>query len=120
MEMINVDESTQIAVEMKAAMAAGQFDLARSLWARLGEMVPALRDDPTLPVLAALGEGRANDALHLVNALPDDEWPQLRAMCMHACGDSQWERYAQAAEQSDDPFVRDAMKRLRAHSQESA
>lgn len=108
----NPEEVNRLAQQLAEAMAARQYAEATTLWSQLTAELPSLQGNPTVPVVIALRDGRPNDALHLLTSYPDDQWLQLRAMCLHAIGDPLWEGYARAAEQSDDQFVRDAMGHL--------
>jgi type III secretion protein HrpB1 len=105
-------EAQVLGKEMYGAIDEGRLDEAMSLWEQLSEKVPELKENPTVPVVLTLRSGRAMDAMHLVNTFPEDSWPQLKAMCLHALDDPAWESYARKCEDSSDPFIRKAMQRL--------
>ncbi|MEJ0003137.1 MAG: HrpB1 family type III secretion system apparatus protein [Pararobbsia sp.] len=86
-------------------------DQAEVLLAQMHEN-PDTRDFLIFPVTIALLRGRPHDAWQLVNGLPDDRSPELKALCLKMLGDPSWYGYATAHEDSPDQFVRQAMRKL--------
>jgi hypothetical protein len=67
---------------------------------------------PSIEVLIALKRGRVHDAWQVVNGLPDDRCPELKALCLKILGDPAWYGYAAAHEDSPNAFVRKMMRQL--------
>lgn len=91
---------------------ANELDDAETLLADLRAAYPQTRDVLVFDVTIALVRGRAHEAWQLVNGLPDDRSPELKAICLKLLDDPSWHGYASAHEDSADPFVRSAMRRL--------
>jgi hypothetical protein len=62
--------------------------------------------------MIAIQRGRVRDAWQLVNGLPEDAYPELKALCLCVMNDPSWHSYAQANEDHRDPYVRQAMRQL--------
>ncbi|MDR5759465.1 HrpB1 family type III secretion system apparatus protein [Caballeronia sp. LZ035] len=90
----------------------GRIDEAELMLVRLHECCPASRDVLAFPVLIALQRGRTHDAWQLVNGLPDEQCPELKALCLRMLGDPLWHGYASAHADSPNPTVRRAMRQL--------
>jgi type III secretion protein HrpB1 len=90
----------------------GRIDEAELMLARLHECCPESRDVLAFPVLIALQRGRVHDAWQLVNGLPDEQCPELKALCLRMLGDPLWYGYASAHADSPNPTVRRAMRQL--------
>jgi hypothetical protein len=91
---------------------ANELDQAETLLARMHDAYPQTRDVLVFPVTIALTRGRPHEAWQLVNGLPDDRSPELKAICLKVLEDPSWHGYATAHEDSPDPYVRLAMRRL--------
>jgi type III secretion protein HrpB1 len=85
---------------------------AETLLEQLNDAYPATRDMPVFAVLIALRRGRPHDAWQIVNGLPEDHSPELKALCLKMLDDPSWHSYAIAHEDSPDPYVRRAMRHL--------
>jgi type III secretion protein HrpB1 len=106
------DDATALARAVVAHIHAGRLDEAEAALAQLHERLPASREVLAFPVMIALQRGRPHDAWQLVNHLPDDRAPELKALCLRMLGDPLWQGYASAHADSDDPHVRRAMRQL--------
>lgn len=113
-------EATALAREVVAHLHGGRLDEAESTLARLHECCPASREVLAFPVMIALQRGRVHDAWQLVNGLPDDQCPELKALCLRMLGDPLWHAYASAHADSPNPWVRTAMRRLLGREVEQA
>ena len=105
-------DAKAMAIEMAELMAAGENDRAAMIWIELQDAIPGVAANPTMPVMLAIRRGRPQDALQLLNSIGEDDWPDLRALSLHAMGDPTWASYALANEDNPDPHVRAAMRRL--------
>jgi type III secretion protein HrpB1 len=108
-------DATALARSVVASICAGRIDEAEATLAQLHECCPASRDVLAFPVMIALQRGRAHDAWQLVNHLPDDQSPELKALCLRMLGDPLWHGLATAHADSPDPHVRTAMRQLLGH-----
>jgi type III secretion protein HrpB1 len=106
------DDATALARSVVAHICGGRLDEAEATLALLHERLPASRDVLAFPVMIALQRGRPHDAWQLVNHLPDDQCPDLKALCLRMLGDPLWHGYATAHADSPDPHVRKAMREL--------
>jgi hypothetical protein len=91
---------------------ANELDEAQALLAQMHEAYPRTREVLVFAVTIALVRGRPHEAWQLVNGLPEDHAPELKAICLKVLGDPSWHGYATAHEDSADPYVRVAMRRL--------
>ena len=89
-----------------------QVDEAEVLLGQMHEAYPETRDFLVFPVTIALMRGQPHEAWQLVNGLPEDRSPELKALCLKMLDDPSWHGYATAHEDSTDPFVREAMRKL--------
>jgi type III secretion protein HrpB1 len=89
-----------------------RLDEAQTRLEQLHDAHPPARELLVLPVALALARGHTHDAWQLVNGLPDDQSPELKAICLKLLGDPTWHGFATAHEDSADPFVRNAMRHL--------
>lgn len=94
------------------AIQGDRVDEAEALLAQLCEVNPAACNVHVFPTVIAIRRGRALDALHRINDLPEGEGVELKALCLYALGDPTWHRYAQEKADDPDPFVREAMRHL--------
>jgi type III secretion protein HrpB1 len=109
------DDATALARGVVAHICAGRLDDAESALAQLHERLPASRDVLAFPVMIALQRGRPHDAWQLVNHLPDEQCPDLKALCLRMLGDPLWHGIAMAHADSSDPHIRRAMRQLLGH-----
>ncbi|WP_175974853.1 HrpB1 family type III secretion system apparatus protein [Burkholderia sp. BCC1047] len=91
---------------------ANELDEAEALLARMHDVYPETREVHVFAVTIALVRGRPHEAWQIVNGLPDDRAPELKAICLKVLDDPSWHGYATAHEDSADPYVRAAMRRL--------
>ncbi|MDB5786992.1 MAG: bacterial type secretion family protein [Caballeronia mineralivorans] len=108
----HMTDATALAREVVARIKTGELDEAEALLALLHGVCPASRDVLAFPVMIAIQRGRPRDAWQLVNGLPDNRCPELKALCLRVLGDPLWHGYAVAHEDSPDPYVRTAMRQL--------
>ena len=95
-----------------AFAAAGRLHDAQALLDHLHGLHPATRDMPAVQVLLALRRGQPLDAWQVVNGFPDEQCPELKALCLKILDDPTWQGYAVAYEDSPNLYVRRMMKRL--------
>jgi type III secretion protein HrpB1 len=105
-------EATSLAQRIVARITSGELDEAETLLGQLHASNPASRDVLVFPVMIAVLRGQLHDAWQLVNGLPDERCPELKAFCLRMLGDPTWHSYAIANEDSADPYVRQAMRHL--------
>lgn len=91
---------------------AGRLHDAQTLLDHLHVLYPDTREMPAVQVLLALRRGQPLDAWQVVNGLPDDQCPELKALCLKLLDDPAWQGYALAYEDSPNLYVRRMMKRL--------
>jgi type III secretion protein HrpB1 len=109
----NIDsEASSLARRIVSRICSGELDEAETLLAQLHASTPASRDALVFPVMISILRGQLHDAWQMVNGLPDERCPELKAFCLHMLGDPTWHSYAVASEDSADPYVRQAMRRL--------
>jgi type III secretion protein HrpB1 len=89
-----------------------QLDEAEALLERMHDAYPATREVLVFEVTIALMRGRPHDAWQIVNGLPDESCPELKALCLRMLDDPSWYSYAVAHEDSPNPHVREAMRHL--------
>ncbi|PLZ03606.1 hypothetical protein CY652_04250 [Burkholderia sp. WAC0059] len=87
-------------------------DEAEALMQRLHDLHPATRSVLIFPVMIAIRRGRPHEAWQLVNTLPDDQSPELKALCLYVLQDPSWHSYATEHADSPNPVVRKAMRQL--------
>jgi type III secretion protein HrpB1 len=105
-------EATSLAQRIVARITSGELDEAEALLGQLHASNPASRDVLVFPVMIAVLRGQLHDAWQMVNGLPDERCPELKAFCLRMLGDPTWHSYAIANEDSADPYVRQAMRHL--------
>ena len=59
-------------------------------------------------------------AWQVVNGLPEDQNPELKAICLYLLEDPTWHSYAAALEDSSDPYIRRAMFALLGRAEETS
>jgi hypothetical protein len=62
--------------------------------------------------MIAIQHGRPHEAWQIVNGLPDDGYPELKALCLRLLNDPSWHGYAQAGLAHSSARVRCAMRNL--------
>jgi type III secretion protein HrpB1 len=105
-------DASVMARALTECIKANRLDEAETLMQRLHELHPATRHVLAFPVMILIQRGRRHEAWHLVNSLPENDSPELKALCLRLLGDPAWASYATAHEDSSDPFVRKAMRQL--------
>lgn len=113
-------EGTSLAQRIVSCITSGKLDEAETLLEQLHASNPASRDFLVFPVMIAILRGRPHDAWQLVNGLPDERCPELKAFCLRMLGDPTWHSYAVANEDSADPYVQRAMRHLLGRPVDSA
>ncbi|MGH8778326.1 HrpB1 family type III secretion system apparatus protein [Paraburkholderia sp.] len=95
-----------------------RLDEAEALLQELNEAHPASKDLLVFPVMIAIQRGLLTEAWQLVNGLPDDQCPELKALCLRRLNDPTWYGYAESCVDHPDPYVRKAMRNLLGRSGE--
>jgi predicted Zn-dependent protease len=113
-----VDEVKKALVaEMVKALYESRLDDAQYELNEVIKLTQRGPEDPSILVfrtLIAIQRGQPTEALCYLNNLEGVDCEDLRALCMHCCGDPLWEGIAaNLAENSPKPHVREAMNRLR-------
>jgi len=106
------ENATALAQSVVTHIRAGRLDDAEDALAQLHACCPRSRDVLAFPVMIALQRGRPHEAWQLVVGLPDEQCPELKALCLRMLGDPLWHGYALAHADSADPWVRTAMRQL--------
>lgn len=89
-----------------------RLDEAEALLEQLNDTWPETRKLLIFPLLIAIQRGQTREAWQLVNGLPDDMYPQLKALCLRRLNDPSWHSYAEAGRDHPDPHIRSAMRNL--------
>lgn len=89
-----------------------RLDQAENLYEQLCVDRPEAKAQLIFPVMIAIQRGRAKEAWQLVNAYPEDQYPELRALCLKVMGDPLWYSYAAPLEDHPDRYIRAAMRHL--------
>ncbi|CAB3772659.1 HrpB1 family type III secretion system apparatus protein [Paraburkholderia solisilvae] len=105
-------DAARLARMVVDCIKATQLDEAEMRLEHLYAAHPETRDILAFPVMIAIQRGRPHDAWQMVNGLPDERCPELKALCLRVLGDPTWHGYAVAYEDSADPYVRDSMRQL--------
>ena len=100
---------SQIVVD---CIVENRLDEAEALLQKLNEAYPETRSQLVFPVMIAIQRGNATEAWQLVNGLPDDQCPELKALCLRRMKDPSWYGYAESCVDHPDPNVRKAMRNL--------
>jgi len=98
---------------------AGRLHEAQAMLDRLHAAHPETRDMPAVQVLLALRRRQPLEAWQVVNGLPDEKCPELKALCLKILDDPAWQGYALAHEDSPNLYVRRMMKRLLGKAEDS-
>lgn len=106
------NDALSVANAIIECIKANRIDDAQSLLAELHVLCPGTRDIPAIDVLIALRAERPLDAWQVVNGLPDDRCPDLKALCLKMLRDPAWYGYAIAHEDSPNVHVRRMMRQL--------
>ncbi|MGF6612990.1 type III secretion protein HrpB1 [Paraburkholderia sp. WSM4175] len=112
MQTSTLSGAAPLAEALVDALRANRLDDAQTLLDTLNTDYPHTRKLLIFPVLIAIQRGHARDAWQLVNGLPDDECPHLKALCLRRLNDPGWHRYAEAGRDHPSPHVRRAMRNL--------
>jgi type III secretion protein HrpB1 len=114
MEALIVDHSdaATLARTIVTCIGACQLDEAQLLLDQLYDGWPETREILTFEVMIALKRGQTQEAWQLINGLPDERCPELKALCLRMLNDPTWHGYAEAHESNPDPYVRKAMRQL--------
>jgi hypothetical protein len=112
MQTPTLSTAASLAEAVVDAIRANRLDDAQTLLDTLNTDHPHTRKLLIFPVLIAIQRGHAHDAWQLVNGLPDDECPHLKALCLRRLNDPAWHHHAEAARHHRDPHVRRAMRNL--------
>lgn len=121
MEIADTLHATDAAAMGNAVVTAirdNRLDEAETLLQELHEAHPASKNLLVFPVMIAIQRGLATEAWQLVNGLPDDESPELKALCLRLLKDPSWYGYAEACVDHPNPHVRSAMRNLLDRSDE--
>ncbi|WP_240766727.1 HrpB1 family type III secretion system apparatus protein [Paraburkholderia flava] len=119
MDLLQTNEAARLGRAVIDSIKANSFDEAETLLQQLHEVHPASKDMLIFPVLMAIQRGDVRGAWQIVNGLPDDESPELKALCLYLLKDPSWHSYATALEESPDPYIRKAMLRLLEREEET-
>ncbi|MFL9874770.1 hypothetical protein [Paraburkholderia megapolitana] len=89
-----------------------RLDEAEALLQELNDAYPETRNKLVFPVMIAIQRGFTNEAWQLVNGLPDDQCPELKALCLRQMNDPSWYGYAESCVDHPDANIRKAMRNL--------
>ncbi|PLZ01502.1 hypothetical protein CY652_15415 [Burkholderia sp. WAC0059] len=102
----------EFAQAIVACIQADRLEEAEALLECMHRAHPASREILAFPVTIALKRGRVHEAWQLVNGLPDDRCPELKALCLRMLNDPSWHGYATSHEDSQNVYVRKTMRQL--------
>jgi type III secretion protein HrpB1 len=105
-------DAVHLAQTVVDCIKAAQLDEAEMRLEHMYASHPETREILIFPVMIAIQRGRPRDAWQIVNGLPDERCPELKALCLRLLGDPTWHGYAVAYENSADPYVRKSMRQL--------
>jgi type III secretion protein HrpB1 len=97
---------------MVEAINAGRLDVAEELLDEIADALPDTSGVMVFRVFIAALRGEARQALRELEALSDDVHGELKVLCLYLLGETHWQGLALSLEDSPDPHVRRAMKRL--------
>ncbi|MCX4165055.1 MULTISPECIES: HrpB1 family type III secretion system apparatus protein [Paraburkholderia] len=120
MDLPQTTEAARLGRAVFDSIRAERFDEAETLLQQLHEAHPASRDMLFFPVLMAIQRGDVRGAWQVVNGLPEDQNPELKAICLYLLKDPTWHSYAAALEDSSDPYIRRAMFALLGRTEETS
>ncbi|MBN3829087.1 hypothetical protein G3O00_36615 [Burkholderia sp. Ac-20384] len=106
------DDAAAMAQHVIDCLQRDEPDAAEALLRHMHDAYPQTRDFLIFPVTIALLRRQFHEAWQLVNGMPDDQSPELKALCLKMLDDPTWHSYAIAHQDSPDPFVRTAMRWL--------
>jgi hypothetical protein len=101
-----------LASDLIEALRDARLDEAEQLLDELNRLAPDTEEFLVFPVLIAIQRGFITEALQYLNSLGEDTAPELRALCLNILGDPTWHSHAQRCLDSDDAYVRKAMREL--------
>lgn len=110
-----IDETpsaADLAATLIEAIRDDRLDEAETLLDTLNTLYPDTEEFLIFPVLIAVQRGFVTEALQYLNSLGDDAAPELKALCLNILGDPIWHSHARAGLESEDPYVRGAMREL--------
>lgn len=119
MDLLHTSEAAQLGQAVIDSIRADRLEEAETLLEQLHAVHPASKDMLIFPVLMAIQRGQVREAWQIVNGLPEDENPELKALCLYLLKDPSWHSYAAALEESSDPYIRKAMLRLLGREEEA-
>ncbi|MEQ5843219.1 HrpB1 family type III secretion system apparatus protein [Paraburkholderia acidicola] len=120
MDLPQTTEAARLGRAVFDSIRAERFDEAETLLQQLHEAHPASRDMLFFPVLMAIQRGDVRGAWQIVNGLPEDQNPELKAICLYLLKDPTWHSYATALEDCADPHIRRAMFALLGRTEETS
>ncbi|CAM4122811.1 HrpB1 family type III secretion system apparatus protein [Paracidovorax anthurii] len=106
------DPAAALAVRIVDALRDDRLDEAEQLLEEMNALSPETEEYLIFPVLIAIQRGYITEALQYLNSLGEDTAPELKALCLNILGDPTWHYHAQQCLESDDSFVRKAMREL--------
>ena len=97
---------------MVEALKDDRIDEAEAIYETICASMPEAEDLLVFPVMFAIQRGQVFEALQIINDLPEDRCPELKAICLNLIEDPTWHAVALAQENNPDPYVRKAMREL--------
>lgn len=101
-----------LAPRMIEAIKDDRIDEAEAIYETICASTPDADDLLVFPVVFAIQRGQVNEALQIINDLPEDKCPELKAICLNLIKDPTWHAVALSQENNPDPHVRKAMREL--------
>ncbi|GAB7524074.1 HrpB1 family type III secretion system apparatus protein [Paraburkholderia sp. 2C] len=105
-------EAASLARSIVDCIKTSRLDDADALLEHMHTEYPETREILAFPVMIAIQRGRPHDAWQMVNGLPDERCPELKALCLRVLGDPTWHSFAVAHEDSADPYIQRTMRQL--------
>jgi type III secretion protein HrpB1 len=105
-------EVVALARAMARTLRDGDIDRAEEMLKELYELHPPSEELLVFPALIAIQRGQVQEALQFIQLLPEDQCPELKALCLNILGDPSWQGCAEALRDHPDPYVRRAMRQL--------
>lgn len=101
-----------LAATLIEAIRDDRLDEAETLLDELNTLYPETEEFLIFPVLIAIQRGYITEALQYLNSLGEDTAPELKALCLNILGDPIWHYHARQGLESEDAYVRRAMREL--------
>jgi type III secretion protein HrpB1 len=117
-ETLHTTDAASMGKAVVDSIRDNRLDEAETLLQQLNDTYPHTRNLLVFPVMIAIQRGQATEAWQLVNGLPDDQSPELKALCLRLLKDPSWHGYAEASVDHPDPYVRKAMRNLLGRSED--